>query len=194
EGALLVIVLLFLFLGDIWASLIVALVIPLSMLAAFIGMNFIGVSGNLMSLGAIVFGLIVDGSVVMMENIVRRLQRDRPDGSMAHRVFEAGREVLRPIVFAIGIIIVVYLPILSFSEVEGKMFRPMALTVVFALSGSLLFALTYVPVMASVFLKSIHPHDPWIVHQCNRIHERLRQISTRRAGTVVLATAGIFGV
>ena len=76
---------------------------------------------------------------------------------MAHRVFEAGREVLRPIVFAIGIIIVVYLPILSFQEVEGKMFRPMALTVIFALAGSLIFALTYVPVMASVFLKNVVP-------------------------------------
>src|SRR5579864_5986518 len=181
EGAILVSVLLFLFLGDIRASLIVAAVIPLSMLAAFVGMNWIGVSGNLMSLGAIDFGLIVDGSVVMMENIYRRLAAaDRSGTSMAHRVFEAGGEVLRPIVFAIGIIIVVYLPILSFHEVEGKMFRPMALTVIFALAGSLLFALTYVPVMASVFLKSILPHDPWIVQRFNRIHEQLRQISMRR--------------
>src|SRR6266446_4375943 len=195
EGAILVSLLLFLFLGNIRASLIVASVIPLSMLAAFIGMNWMGVSGNLMSLGAIDFGLIVDGSVVMIENIFHRLSRDpQGKGSMAHRVFEAGREVLRPIVFAIGIIIVVYLPILSFQEVEGKMFRPMALTVIFALAGSLLFAITYVPVMASVFLKSIHPHDPWIVHQCSRIHERLRQISMRRPRTIVLATAGIFGV
>ncbi len=136
EGAILVSLLLFLFLGNIRASLIVASVIPLSMLAAFIGMNWMGVSGNLMSLGAIDFGLIVDGSVVMIENIFHRLARD-PHGeeSMAHRVFEAGREVLRPIVFAIGIIIVVYLPILSFQEVEGKMFRPMALTVIFALAA-----------------------------------------------------------
>src|SRR5215472_9146725 len=175
EGAILVSVLLFLFLGDIRASFIVASVIPLSMLAAFIGMNWMGVSGNLMSLGAIDFGLIVDGSVVMMENIFHRLARD-PDskGSMAHRVFEAGREVLRPIVFAIGIIIVVYLPILSFQQVEGKMFRPMALTVIFALAGSLLFALTYIPVMASVFLKSIASRDPWIVRHCGHIHEKLR--------------------
>jgi cobalt-zinc-cadmium resistance protein CzcA len=195
EGAILVSVLLFLFLGDIRASLIVASVIPLSMLAAFIGMNWMGVSGNLMSLGAIDFGLIVDGSVVMIENIFHRLARDQSaKGSMAHRVFEAGREVLRPIVFAIGIIIVVYLPILSFQEVEGKMFRPMALTVIFALAGSLLFALTYVPVMASVFLKSIVPRDPWIVRQCNLVHDRLRRLSMKRPRTVVLATAGILGV
>lgn len=195
EGAILVSVLLFLFLGDIRASLIVASVIPLSMLAAFIGMNWRGVSGNLMSLGAIDFGLIVDGSVVMIENIFHRLSRDpHGKGSMAHRVFEAGREVLRPIVFAIGIIIVVYLPILSFEEVEGKMFRPMALTVIFALAGSLLFALTYVPVMAAVFLKKIVPHDPWIVRQCDWIHERLRQKSMTRPGTVVLVVAGILGL
>src|SRR5581483_5505201 len=110
EGAVLVMVLLFLFLGDLRASLIVATVIPLSMLAAFIGMNAMGVSGNLMSLGAIDFGLIVDGSVVMMENIFRRLAHDEhPERPMARKVFDAGREVLRPIGFAIGIIIIVYL-------------------------------------------------------------------------------------
>ncbi len=195
EGAILVSVLLFLFLGDIRASLIVASVIPLSMLAAFIGMNWMGVSGNLMSLGAIDFGLIVDGSVVMIENIFHRLAHDHDTkASMVHRVFKAGGEVIRPIVFAIIIIIVVYLPILSFEEVEGKMFRPMALTVIFALSGSLLFALTYVPVMASVFLKRIIPHEPWIVRQCDWIHERLRLKSMKWPGTVVLVTAGIFGL
>jgi heavy metal efflux system protein len=195
EGAILVSVLLFLFLGDIRASLIVASVIPLSMLAAFIGMNWMGVSGNLMSLGAIDFGLIVDGSVVMIENIFHRLARDpHAKGSMSHRIFEAGREVLRPIVFAIGIIIVVYLPILSFQEVEGKMFRPMALTVIFALAGSLLFALSYVPVMASIFFKRIVSHEPWLVRQCDRIHEWLRQKATMQPARVVLITAGIFSL
>ena len=195
EGAILVSVLLFLFLGNIRASLIVASVIPLSMLAAFIGMNWMGVSGNLMSLGAIDFGLIVDGSVVMIENIFHRLATDPHEkGSMAHRIFEAGREVLSPIVFAIGIIIVVYLPILSFEEVEGKMFRPMALTVIFALAGSLFFALTYVPVMASVFLKRVVPHEPWLARHCSRIHERLRGITINWPRTVVLGTAGILGI
>jgi heavy metal efflux system protein len=195
EGATLVTLLLFLFLGDIRASLIVASVIPLSMLAAFIGMNWMGVSGNLMSLGAIDFGLIVDGSVVMIENIFHRFARE-PDakGAMVHRVFEAGREVLRPIVFAIGIIIVVYLPILSFQEVEGKMFRPMALTVIFALAGSLIFALTYVPVMASVFLKNVVPREPWLARQCNRLHERLRQLTLQRPGVVVWTTAALLGL
>jgi heavy metal efflux system protein len=176
EGAILVTVLLFLFLGDIRASLIVA-------------------SGNLMSLGAIDFGLIVDGSVVMIENIFHRFAREpSAHGSMAHRVFEAGREVLRPIVFAIGIIIVVYLPILSFQEVEGKMFRPMALTVIFALAGSLIFALTYVPVMASVCLRSSVPREPWLARQSDRIHERLRRLSLKKPRTVVLATVAVLGV
>jgi cobalt-zinc-cadmium resistance protein CzcA len=195
EGAILVSVLLFLFLGDFRASLIVASVIPLSMLAAFIGMNWMGVSGNLMSLGALDFGLIVDGSVVMVENIFHRLSRHPLDGqSMSHHVFEAGREVLRPIVFAIGIIIVVYLPILTFEEVEGKMFRPMALTVIFALSGSLLFALTYVPVMASLFLKNSIPDEPWVARQFERIHDRLRNLSLQRPRIVVSVATGVLGL
>ncbi len=121
EGAVLVIVVLYLFLGDLRASLIVGSVIPLSMLVAFMGMTWAGVSGNPMSLGAIDFGLIVDGSVVMIENIFRRLsQGDAHGASVSHRIFDAGREVLRPIVFAIGIIIIVYLPILTFENVEGE--------------------------------------------------------------------------
>ena len=136
------------------------------MLVAFMGMTWAGVSGNLMSLGAIDFGLIVDGSVVMIENIFRRLsQPDAHGGSVSHRIFEAGREVLRPIVFAIGIIIIVYLPILTFENVEGKMFRPMALTVIFALAGSLLCALTYVPVMASLLLRHPAHHEPFVARQ-----------------------------
>ncbi len=196
EGAILVTVLLFLFLGDIRASLIVASVIPLSMLAAFLGMNRLGVSGNLMSLGAIDFGLIVDGSVVMVENIFHRMSREGPSSrqSMAHIVFEAGREVLRPIVFAIGIIIVVYLPILTFENVEGKMFRPMALTVIFALSGSLIFALTYVPVMASLFLRSGVSGEPWLARKAEAIHEKLRAVMEARPRRVVTVTAVILAV
>lgn len=190
EGALLVTVLLFLFLGDLRASLIVAAVIPLSMLAAFIGMNTLGVSGNLMSLGAIDFGLIVDGSVVMMENIARRLAHDEhPELPIARKVFDAGREVLRPIVFAIGIIIIVYLPILSFQEVEGKMFRPMALTVVFALSGSLICALTLVPVLASVFLAPGIHKEPWLGRLCERLHGRAARWTGGRPWLMVAGTA-----
>lgn len=190
EGAILVTVLLFLFLGDIRASLICASVIPLSMLAAFIGMRWAGVSGNLMSLGAIDFGLIVDGSVVMIENIFRRLAQDSAtDVPMSRRVMMAGREVLRPIVFAIGIIIIVYLPILTFQEVEGKMFRPMALTVIFALAGSLLCALTYVPVMASLLLRGPPHGQPWLARQCDGVHAWLMEVLWRRPGLTLLGSA-----
>jgi cobalt-zinc-cadmium resistance protein CzcA len=107
----------------------------------------------------------------MIENIFRRLsQTDAHAGSVSHRIFDAGREVLRPIVFAIGIIIIVYLPILTFENVEGKMFRPMALTVIFALTGSLLFAMTYVPVMASLLLRHPAHHEPWVARQFDRLH------------------------
>jgi len=189
EGAVLVTVLLYLFLGDIRASLIVAVVIPLSMLAAFIGMNWMGVSGNLMSLGAIDFGLIVDGSVVMIENIARRFAKTPAGGSTVHFVFEAGREVLRPIVFAIGIIIIVYLPILTFQEVEGKMFRPMALTVIFALAGSLIFALTIVPVLASIFMRPGVHRDPWLGRMADRLHARLERVTMGRPRLVVAIAA-----
>ncbi len=190
EGAILVVVVLFLFLGDLRASLIVGSVIPLSMLVAFMGMTWAGVSGNLMSLGAIDFGLIVDGSVVMIENIFRRLsQPDGHGGSVSHRIFDAGREVLRPIVFAIGIIIIVYLPILTFENVEGKMFRPMALTVVFALAGSLLCALTYVPVMASLLLRHPAHHDPFVARQCDRLHAWLSAAAWSKPRLVLGAAA-----
>ena len=125
------------------------------MLVAFTAMRQAGLSGNLMSLGAIDFGLIVDGSVVMVENIVRVLRERRDDHGRPHleKVREAAHQVARPVVFAVGIIIIVYLPILALRGIEGKMFRPMALTVVFALAASLLLALTLMPVLASLFLK-----------------------------------------
>ena len=191
EGAVLVVVVLFVFLGDIRASLIVGSVIPLSMLVAFLGMTWAGVSGNLMSLGAIDFGLIVDGSVVMMENIFRRLaQPGAHEGSVSHRIFDAGREVLRPIVFAIGIIIIVYLPILTFENVEGKMFRPMALTVVFALTGSLLCALTYVPVMTSLLLRHPAHHDPFVARQFDRLHAWLSKAAWSRPKWLISGSIG----
>jgi len=154
EGGLLVIAVLLLLLGNLRGGLIVASAIPLSMLFAFTGMVEAGLSGNLMSLGAIDFGLIVDGSVVMIENIVRKLSEKRASGvSRDALVLEAGREVARPVFFAVSIIIIVYLPILTLQGVEGKMFRPMALTVIFALVGSLILALTLMPVLASLLFR-----------------------------------------
>lgn len=156
EGGALVIVVLFLFLGNVRAALIVAAVIPLSMLFGFMGMAVFGISANLMSLGAIDFGMIVDGSVVMMENAVRRLRRsDCGQDQMAclERIRVAAHEVSRPIVFAVAIIIAVYLPVFFLEGLEGRMFRPMAITVCSALLGSLILALTVVPAAASVHLR-----------------------------------------
>jgi len=165
EGGILVIAVLLLLLGNVRGGLIVAAAIPLSMLFAFTGMVEAGLSGNLMSLGAIDFGLIVDGSVVMIENIVRRLGEAKGSVSREEVVREAGKEVARPIFFAVLIIIIVYLPILTLQGVEGKMFRPMALTVVFALVGSLILALTLMPVLASLaFRRHTEEREPRIVH------------------------------
>jgi cobalt-zinc-cadmium resistance protein CzcA len=157
EGGLLVVAVLLLLLGNLRGGLIVALAIPLSMLFAFCGMLAGSISGNLMSLGAIDFGLIVDGSVVMIENIVRRLAgREKGAAPVLEVVRRAAAEVGRPVTFAVVIIIIVYLPILTLTGTEGRMFRPMAWTVVFALAGSLLISLTVMPVLASLaFRKGI---------------------------------------
>jgi cobalt-zinc-cadmium resistance protein CzcA len=156
EGAILVIVVLILLLGNWRASLLVATVIPLSMLFAALLMRLFGISGNLMSLGALDFGLIVDGAVVMVENTVRRraeAQSLRANESPIHTIVDACVEVGRPVVFAVGIIMIVYLPILSLTGIEGRMFKPMALTVVFALAGSLLLSLTYIPAALTFLLR-----------------------------------------
>lgn len=159
EGALLTVVVLLLFLGNWRAALIVCVLIPLSMLVASIGMTRFGISGNLMSLGAIDFGLIVDGAVCMMENIVRRVAEAREhEGKTLSKdhlrqvVSEASREVARPVLFAVTIITVVYLPIIALGSTEGKMFKPMAFTVVFCLIGALLLTLTFIPAAASLWI------------------------------------------
>ena len=151
EGGLLVIAILFLFLGNVRASLIVASVIPLSMLIAFGGMYLFGYSANLMSLGALDFGLIVDASVVMVENFIRRLEEGR-EGDRDRLFLDAAVEVGRPILFGIAIIVAVYIPIFALDGMEGRMFKPMAFTVVTAVLGSLLLALTYVPTVSHLLL------------------------------------------
>ncbi|MEQ1690630.1 MAG: efflux RND transporter permease subunit, partial [Gemmatimonas sp.] len=153
EGGLLVIAVLFLFLRNVRAALIVASVIPLSMLFAFVGMALFGYSANLMSLGALDFGLIVDASVVMVESFIRRIEHHHD----THRLglFErAAIEVGRPILFGIAIIVAVYIPIFALDGMEGRMFKPMAFTVVCAVLGSLLLALTYVPAVSAWALRS----------------------------------------
>ena len=156
EGGLLVTLILFLFLRNLRASLIVASVIPLSLLFAFILMKRYGYSANLMSLGALDFGLIVDASVVMVENFVRRLGHAETAGSdRRDTIRRAAFEVGRPIVFGVCIIIAVYLPIFSLQGLEGRMFTPMAFTVCVAVLGSLLLALTYIPMVSSFFLAQV---------------------------------------
>ena len=158
EGALLVIVVLFALLGNIRAALITAAVIPLSMLATMTGMVRTGVSANLMSLGALDFGLIVDGAVIIVENSVRRLaeaQRNGNQQTLRERldtVYAATAEVIRPSLFGVAIITVVYIPIFTLTGVEGKMFHPMAATVVMALLSAMVFSLTIVPAAVAVFL------------------------------------------
>ena len=159
EGALLVIVVLFTLLGNFRAALITAAVIPLSMLATMTGMVRTGVSANLMSLGALDFGLIVDGAVIIVENAVRRLAEAQHNGNQQtlrerlDTVYAATAEVIRPSLFGVAIITVVYIPIFSLTGVEGKMFHPMAATVVMALLSAMVFSLTIVPAAVAVFLR-----------------------------------------
>lgn len=159
EGALLVIAILFALLGNVRAALIAALVIPVAMLATAIGMVRTGISGNLMSLGALDFGLIVDGAVIITENGLRRLaERQHHLGRQLslqerlHEVMIASKEMIQPTVFGQAIIIMVYLPLLSFSGVEGKMFEPMAMTVILALVAAFILSLTFVPAMLAIFV------------------------------------------
>lgn len=193
EGGVLVIVVLLLLLGNFRGALIVALAIPLSMLFAIIGMNRFGISGNLMSLGAIDFGLIVDGAVVMIENAVRRLAEAREHkGSkldrheVRHSVWESCREVAKPTAFAVTIITVVYLPILALEGTEGKMFKPMAFTVVFALIGALILTMTLIPVLASMFLSgdTKEGRNP-VMEFFSRVYAPVLRFALKRRAVVV---------
>ena len=196
EGGVLVIVVLFLMLRNLRAGLVVAMVIPLSMLVAFIGMRRFGVSGNLMSLGAIDFGLIVDGAVIVVENSVRLLaershQLGRPVSSEERTatVLQASREVLRSATFGVFIIAIVYLPILSLIGIEGKMFRPMAMTVLFALAGALVLAMTFIPAVASLLLpRKLSEKESFIVAGVRFVYEPLLRLALR-AKWIVAAIA-----
>ena len=194
EGAILVIAVLFFLLGDLRGGLIVASAIPLSMLIAFTGMLYAGVSGNLMSLGAIDFGLIVDGAVVMIENITRHLSGKKISREQTpHVILQAGREVLRPIFFAVGIIIIVYLPILTLEGVEGKMFRPMALTVIFALVGSLVLTFTLMPVLASFFMRAReHESETWLIRKVGGFYRPLLAKAVARPLATATIAAAVF--
>jgi len=200
EGALLVVVVLFLLLGNVRAAFIVALVIPLSMLFAMTGMVELHLSGNLMSLGAVDFGLIIDGAVVMVENIVRHLgERQHALGrrlsasERAQEVLKSAKEVANPMFFGVLIITVVYLPILALQGIEGKMFKPMAVVVMLALGGSLVLALTLMPVLCSFLLGGkIQEKDNWLVTLTKRIYTPLLSFGLRFRWLVVLPMFALF--
>lgn len=175
EGAVLIVLILFLFLGNVRSALIVTAMLPLSLLLAFILMQLMGMSANLMSLGglSIGIGMMVDGGVVMVENIYRHLAEaghdtTRPPKNRIGVILGAAKEVGRPILFAIAIIIIVFLPLFTLQGVEGKMFRPMAFAISFAMLGSLIFSLTVIPVLCSFFLKAKGEEDSWIMRVIKR--------------------------
>ncbi len=200
EGATLVVVLLLLLLGNVRAALIVAAAIPLSFLFALIGMARFGISGNLMSLGAVDFGLIIDGAVVIVENIVRQLgQRQHKFGrpltaeERMHTVIAASKQVGSPMFFGMVIITVVYIPILALTGIEGKMFHPMALTVMLALGGALLLALTLMPVLCSFLLRGNLPEgDGSIIRFVKSIYEPALNAAFRLRWVVVIASGLLF--
>jgi cobalt-zinc-cadmium resistance protein CzcA len=187
EGGLLVVAVLFAFLGNLRAALIVALAIPLSMFFAFSGMLRFGISASLLSLGAIDFGMIVDSSVVMVENCVRHIahgdNRRRP---MLEVIRDAAVEVRKPTMFGELIIMIVYLPILTLEGVEGKLFRPMALTVIFALIGSMILSLTLMPVLASLLLpRRIEEREPLLMRIAHAIHAPILRFSMQQKTLVM---------
>ncbi len=193
EGGVLVIVILLLLLGNVRGGLLVASVIPLAMLATFIGMRAMGVAGNLMSLGALDFGLIVDGAVVVVENCVRVIGQRR-DETVPQSIARATLQVARPVAFAVGIIIIVYVPILSLEGIEGKMFRPMALTVIFALAASLVLALTFVPATATLlFRKGAREKETWLVRAALKLYLPVLRRTMRHPRVTAVVAVVMFG-
>ncbi|MCY1721096.1 CusA/CzcA family heavy metal efflux RND transporter [Prolixibacteraceae bacterium Z1-6] len=194
EGGFLVIAVLLFLLGEITGALIVAMVIPFSMLFAFIGMREFGLAANLMSLGAIDFGMIVDGSVVMVENIIHGLQKDKSKNK-DEVIRKAAQQVARPIFFGVLIILMVYVPIMTFSGMEGILFRPMAITVAAAVLGSLLLALIFVPaISAIVFRKGVKVRKNHLINWLKPIYTNNLGKYMERKWFVVSAAGAIFVV
>ncbi|MBI5687288.1 MAG: efflux RND transporter permease subunit [Verrucomicrobia bacterium] len=190
-GALLVVAVIFAFLGHLRAGLIVAVAIPLSMLFAGNFMLQAGIAASLLSLGAIDFGLIVDSSVIMVENCVRHASL-RPDAPRLELVRDAAVEVRKPTMFGELIILIVFLPVLTLEGIEGKMFKPMALTMIFALVGSLILSLTLMPVLASLWLpKRVKEKEPWLVRLAKRLYAPALDAALRFRKTVLLGAIGL---
>src|SRR6202162_660818 len=207
EGIILVVIVLFLFVGNVRAAIIVALTIPFALLFAATCLNLKGIPANLLSLGALDFGMVVDGAVVMIENIVRHLSlRDTDNRTTKQKIFAAAHEVQRPVFYAIAIIITAYLPIFTLQRVEGRLFRPMAWTVAFALFGAMTFSILIAPVLAATFFRKgvRERHNLVMEYLTERYRRRLRWAVKHHwlvacvglaaaAGTIYLGFGGVIG-
>lgn len=189
EGGVVVAVVLLIMLGDFTAGLVVASAIPLAMLGAFALMSATGMSGNLMSLGAIDFGLVVDGAVVMVEGALASMALHRLDARTA--MSRVGTQVGRPVAFGVLIIAIVYVPVLLLEGTEGRTFRPMAWTVLFALGTALILTFTWVPAAGSVLLRKAHHGDPWIVRQMTRAYVPVLEMVLAHPVVAVVGAATI---
>ncbi len=200
EGATLVIVILLLLLGNFRAALITALIIPFAMLLTFTGMVQTGVGGNLMSLGAIDFGMLVDGGVIVVENCLRRLAERQHRESRCltaeerfHEILVACREMARPAVFGRAIIVAVFVQVLFLTGIEGKMFRPMALTVIYALIASFALALTFIPALVAICIRGkVHEREVLLIRLAKRVYEPFLRFAVKARYAVVLAAVLIF--
>jgi cobalt-zinc-cadmium resistance protein CzcA len=193
EGIILVVIILLMFLGNARGAIIVALTIPFSLLFAASCLKLKGIPANLLSLGALDFGMVVDGSVVMVENIVRHLSREGDNRSPKQKIFDAAHEVQRPVFYAIAIIITAYLPIFTLQAVEGRLFKPMAWTVAFALLGALLFSMLVAPVLSSFFFPkgTREWHNPAMTWLTERYRAALRVAIRFRVLTVAVGVASL---
>jgi cobalt-zinc-cadmium resistance protein CzcA len=189
EAIVLVVILLVLFLGNLRAAVVVAITLPLAVLITFILMQQFGMSANLMSLGglAIAIGMLVDGSVVVMENIINHLAGRRDHIPHLHVIYRAVKEVITPVAAGVAIIIIVFLPLMTLQGLEGKLFIPVALTIVFALAGSLLLSLTIVPMLSSLLLKTASHDEPWLVRRAMAIYAPLLERALKRERVVIIA-------
>ncbi|RKZ13686.1 CusA/CzcA family heavy metal efflux RND transporter, partial [bacterium] len=198
QGVVLVSLVLLVFMGGFRPSLVVALSLPFSVLFAFLIMGRLGHTANLMSLGglAIAIGMMVDGTIVMVENVDRRLRRSAPDSSRRSVVGDACREVGRPVAFAIAIIVLVFVPLFTLQGVEGKTFRPLAWTVALGMAGSLIFAIFIAPTLSAWFLKrpdGDQPADPWLARHLRRGYEPVVRFFVKRVPAALLLAAALLG-
>ena len=190
EAIILVLILLFLFLGNLRAALVVAVILPLSALSTFALMQYFGLTANLMSLGglAIAIGLLVDAAVVVVENIEARIaEHKHRELSLSNLILQAASEVAAPVTAGIAIIVIVFLPLLSLQGLEGKLFTPVALTIIFALVSSLILSLTVIPVLSSFVLKQIAHEPPWLVSHLDKFYSKILGWSLSKQNTVLIS-------